>query len=76
MLHRREIAHLEAWATRRPHKPIVIRGARQVGKSTLVREFARTAGLTLVAVDFERDPDLREAVTGRDRRAFWGCSSC
>ncbi|MCE2515002.1 MAG: ATP-binding protein [Acidobacteria bacterium] len=66
MLQRREIAHLEAWATRRPRKPIVIRGARQVGKSTLVREFARAAGLSLVAVDFERNPELREAFTGRD----------
>ena len=66
LLQRREIGHLEAWAARRPHKPIVIRGARQVGKSTLVREFARAAGLTLVAVDFERNPELREAFTGRD----------
>ena len=66
LLQRREIGHLQAWATRRPHKPVVIRGARQVGKSTLVREFARTAGLTLVAVDFERNPELREAFTDRD----------
>ena len=66
MLQRREIGHLEAWADRRPHKPIVIRGARQVGKSTLVREFARAARLKLVAVDFERNPELREAFTGRD----------
>lgn len=66
LLHRREIAHLQAWAARRPHKPIVIRGARQVGKSTLVREFARTARLTLMTVDFERDPELRDAFTHRD----------
>ena len=66
LLQRREIGHLEAWAARRPHKPIVIRGARQVGKSTLVREFSRAARLTLVAVDFERNPELREAFTGRD----------
>ena len=66
VLQRREIGHLQAWAARRPHKPIVIRGARQVGKSTLVREFARAAGLRLVAVDFERNPELREAFTGRD----------
>ncbi len=65
-LQRREIAHLEAWAARRQHKPIVIRGARQVGKTTLVREFARAAGLTLTAVDFERNPELREAFTDRD----------
>ena len=72
MLQRREIGHLEAWAVRRTRKPIVIRGARQVGKSTLVREFARTAGLALVAVDFERDPELREAFTGRDPARILG----
>ena len=72
VLQRREIGHLEAWADRRPHKPIVIRGARQVGKSTLVREFARAARLKLVAVDFERDPELREAFTGRDPARILG----
>ena len=66
VLSRREIAHLSAWAARRPRKPIVIRGARQVGKSTLALESARAAGLTPVAVDFERDPELREAFAGRD----------
>ena len=66
VLQRREIGYLEAWAARRPHKPIVIRGARQVGKSTLVGEFARAARLIPVTVDFERNPELREAFTGRD----------
>ena len=66
VLQRREIGCLKSWAGRRPHKPIVIRGARQVGKSTLVREFARAAGLTPVTVDFERNPELREAFTDRD----------
>ena len=66
VLQRREVGYLRAWAARRPHKPVVIRGARQVGKSTLVREFARTARLTLVAVDFERNPELRDAFTDRD----------
>lgn len=65
-LQRREIRYLQAWAARQLHKPVVIRGARQVGKSTLVREFARTAQLTPVTVDFERNPELREAFTVRD----------
>ena len=66
VLQRQEIGYLKAWAARRPHKPIVIRGARQVGKSTLVREFARAARLTLMDVDFERNPELRDAFTTRD----------
>ena len=66
VLRRHEIRYLQEWAGRRVHKPLVIRGARQVGKSTLVREFARLAGMSLAEVDFERDPELREAFAVRD----------
>ena len=52
MLKRREIAYLEEWAARRGRKPLVIRGARQVGKSTLVREFARIAGRPLGRIEY------------------------
>ena len=65
-LKRQEIGYLEEWATQYPHKPLVIRGARQVGKSTLVREFARAAGMPLVEVNFERNPELREAFAVND----------
>ena len=66
VLKRREIRSLEYWASQRPHKPLVIRGARQVGKSTLVREFARTAGMPLLELNFERNPELRQAFSVRD----------
>ena len=65
-LKRRESSHLEEWAAREPHKPLVIRGARQVGKSTLVREFARSARMPLVEINFERNPESREAFAFRD----------
>ena len=66
VLKRNEISYLEEWAAQNTHKPVVIRGARQVGKSTLVREFARLARLSLVEVNFERNPELREAFAFRD----------
>lgn len=66
ILYRQELADLEHWFAQRPHKPLVIRGARQVGKSTLVREFARRLSLPLVAVDFERNPETREAFATRE----------
>ena len=68
MLKRREIAHLTTWIGQRRHKPLVIRGARQVGKSTLVREFARSAGIPLVTANLERNPELCEAFKVRDPR--------
>lgn len=65
-LYRRELKNLERWCVEHPRKPLVIRGARQVGKSTLVREFARRQGMPLVVVDFERNPEMREAFTTRE----------
>jgi uncharacterized protein len=53
---RAAIDELTAWLSRRGRKPLVIRGARQVGKSYLIRDFARTSSLDLVELNFERDP--------------------
>ena len=33
---------LESWKSNKKRKPLIIRGARQVGKTTLVRQFAKT----------------------------------
>ena len=41
MFERDLITQMRQWSSRSPHKPLVIRGARQVGKSTLVREFGK-----------------------------------
>lgn len=37
---RKAYEYLKAWKDRASRKPLIIRGARQVGKSTLVRQFA------------------------------------
>lgn len=66
VLKRTEIKYLHEWSAQSPLKPVIIRGARQVGKSTLVREFARAARFSLVELDFERNPELREAFAFRD----------
>ena len=60
-MHRHQIATLERWLAAPRRKPLVIRGARQVGKSTLVRLFCEAAGRSLVAVDLERRPELAAA---------------
>lgn len=65
-LSRREINDLADWTHRAHRKPLVIRGARQVGKSTLVRELAERVALNLVEVNFERNPELKDAFTSRD----------
>lgn len=49
---------LQKWHDNPRRKPLVIRGARQVGKSTLVRQFAQNRRLTLNEVNLERQPQL------------------
>lgn len=42
MIHRQLITQLKAWAEKEGRKPLVLRGARQVGKTTLVDDFGKT----------------------------------
>jgi uncharacterized protein len=50
--------YLARWIQSRHRKPLVLRGARQVGKSTLVRRFAAARGLTLNEINLERHLEL------------------
>jgi len=63
---RRELQHLKAWHGSDNRKPLIIRGARQVGKSTLVRQFAEQGGLPLLEFNFERNPEYRDAFATND----------
>ncbi|MCY4662385.1 MAG: AAA family ATPase [Acidobacteria bacterium] len=45
---------MHRWLAARRRKPLVLRGARQVGKTTLVRQFAAAAGMALCEVNLER----------------------
>ena len=56
MYERELITQLRRWSEKTPHKPLVIRGARQVGKSTLVREFGREFDV-FVEVNLELSDD-------------------
>lgn len=57
---------LHEWIAREARKPLVIRGARQVGKSTLVRLFAEQLGRTLNEVNLDRHPNLNNAFATKD----------
>lgn len=46
--------HLTNWYPKSRRKPLILRGARQVGKSTLVRNFAEKHGLVLNEVNLEQ----------------------
>lgn len=55
-LYRKLYAHLLKWKDTRSRKPLIIRGARQVGKSTLVNDFAREFRF-FISVNLEKRED-------------------
>ncbi len=56
---RNAIRALEAWKDDPERKPLVLRGARQVGKTWLMKEFARTAYRSFVYFNFDEDDEIR-----------------
>ncbi len=58
--------YLQGWLTRRNRKPLILRGARQVGKTWAVRELARSQGLKLIEINFELQPALKAAFATPD----------
>jgi len=65
-MYRHHLHSLMQWYHQNAHKPLVLRGARQVGKSTLVRLFAEQQKLELVELNFERNPEHAELFSGND----------
>ena len=57
---------LDKWLIRPNRKPMVVRGARQVGKTWLVRDFAARHELKLLELNFERLPALSELLSDND----------
>jgi len=51
---------LDAWVKDQNRKPLVLRGARQVGKTWLVRDLAQRHGRKLVELNMERRPELAD----------------
>lgn len=51
-------AFLFEWITNNNRKPLIVRGARQTGKSTLVREFAKLRKFDLIEINLEENFSL------------------
>ena len=62
--------YLRDWLRKRRRKPLILRGARQVGKSTLVRHFAANNGLILNEVNLEQHAALDQTFQGLDMRCI------
>ncbi|MCK4505554.1 MAG: ATP-binding protein [Candidatus Aegiribacteria sp.] len=65
-MYRRALDYLVEWKDRKSRKPIVIRGARQVGKTWLARELAATCFDNLVEINFEYEIEAASLFESRN----------
>ncbi len=65
-MHRFAVDYLKEWKTKPNRKPLVIRGARQVGKTHLVRLFSEECFDQIVEINFERNPEVAALFTSND----------
>lgn len=64
MFDRKLNQELEKWKDKENRKPLVIRGARQVGKTTLVNQFAQNYKQYIyLNLEFSEDRELFETFT-------------
>ena len=66
MIQRQQIQFLYNWLNDKNRKPLIIRGARQVGKSTLVELFGKKYNKQLLNINLERHPELSQIFSGKD----------
>ncbi len=58
-MYRLKIKDLISWKNKKSRKPLIIRGARQVGKTWLMKNFAKTEYKDYVYINFENDIKLK-----------------
>jgi predicted AAA+ superfamily ATPase len=65
-MRRDRTAFLIEWLHSSTRKPLVIRGARQVGKTWLIRDLAASQQKRLIELNFEKRPDLVTLFSSND----------
>lgn len=66
MMKRKLEAELVGWKEGRDRYPLLIRGARQVGKSFLVEAFGKKAFTQTVTINFEFEPQFKQCFSSLD----------
>ena len=59
-MYRIAIEDLHKWKNKENKKPLIIRGARQVGKTWLMKEFGNIAYTDTVYINFENNPQMAD----------------
>lgn len=55
MMERDIVKKLKLWKNKDSKKPLIIKGARQVGKTYAIRQFAKACYKDIIEINFERD---------------------
>ena len=63
-MYRDKINELIQWKKAKDRKPLIIRGARQVGKTWLMKEFGKTEYEDVIYVNFEQEQTLKDMFKG------------
>lgn len=59
-MYRSAMSELHRWKQKKNKKPLIIRGARQVGKTWLMREFGKTSFKEAVYISFDNNAPMKE----------------
>ena len=59
-MYRTAIEDLHKWKNKENKKPLIIRGARQVGKTWLMKEFGNIAYAETAYINFENNPQMKD----------------
>lgn len=57
---RKALQELIKWKNKKNHKPLIIKGARQVGKTWLMKEFGKTAYDQTAYINFDSNPRMQD----------------
>lgn len=63
-MYRLLIENLKKWKTKKNRKPLILKGARQVGKSWLLLEFGKTCFDDVLYINFENQPEMQDLFAG------------
>ena len=66
MIHRSIYRTLMKWKNDTSRKPVLLRGARQIGKTFIIDHFAKNEFTNAITINFERNPEFKEIFTVND----------
>lgn len=63
-VYRTALEQLKRWKAKKHHKPLIIRGARQVGKTWLMKEFGANEYASVVYINFDNNERMKTLFEG------------